>query len=149
MWMSQGKEVLCNLKVEIGPWGNVQRTDTVMLMRFEIIVYPAFLLPISMASMETIMEMIPPEQLPEKTINCAYTLDERAVLNKFKKNYITQTTSSARKQIYRSEILPKIFEYWRGIGKPPKDSEESAGRIKVLIFIIYNINRNCYNQRKL
>lgn len=42
MWMSQGKEVLCNLKVEIGPWGNVQRTDTVMLMRFEIIVYPAF-----------------------------------------------------------------------------------------------------------
>jgi hypothetical protein len=82
---------------------------------------------------QDIRDLIPPEMPIVKSINATYSLAERKFLKEFKYSYIRLTNSPARKQYFRSEMLPPMFEYWRLIGDTPKDSDESAGRIKVLL----------------
>jgi hypothetical protein len=81
----------------------------------------------------SILDLIPLEQQPEKVVDSIYSEGERQTLRPHKKDYIIQTTRSGRKQIFRSRILPDIFQYWREIGNIPKSSKESAARIKVII----------------
>jgi hypothetical protein len=81
--------------------------------------------------------IIPEPRLPEKTIECTYTLEERKVINPYKMDYRSQTTSALRKQIFRTKILPTIFNYWRDNGRSPENDEVSAGRIKVRYLLHY------------
>ena len=96
--------------------------------------------PISDADMQSILDMIPAEKPFQKTIDCVYSQATRDAIKVFKPIYISQTSSAARKQIFRSEILPHIFRHWRLIGQAPATSEESAARIKVLILMIFYCN---------
>ena len=87
--------------------------------------------------MESILDLIPPEKPFEKTIDCVYSLETREVIKIYKQSYITQTTSEARKQIFRTQVLPAIFRHWQDNGKTPENSDESAARIKVGILITF------------
>jgi hypothetical protein len=82
---------------------------------------------------QDVLDLIPPEKPFEKSVDAIYSDDERNLLKPFKPSYILLTNSPARKQYFRSEILPRIFNFWKNNGNPPKDSEESAARIKVFL----------------
>ena len=96
-------------------------------------------------AMATLSELFPLGQHPEKSTNCQYTIEERKVLNQWKKDYIIQTSPSTRRQIFRSQILPGIFEYWRSIGRSSESSDVSAYKIKVLDIInFYRMKESTY-----
>jgi hypothetical protein len=64
--------------------------------------------------------------------NCAYSLEERQVLNEFKIEYKMQTSRPLRAIIFRSKILPAIYNYWTDNGMVQEPEENSRLRIKVL-----------------
>lgn len=81
------------------------------------------------------MESIPPPVAPKKLLNCSYSVEERKVFNVYKIEYRSQISSPGRKQIFRSKILPAIFNHWRDVGRIPETDKESAERIKVLLVV--------------
>ena len=87
---------------------------------------------------------IPPEQQPEKTVDCTIPKADRAAIKELKPTYIRQVSKAARKQIFRGQVLPVIFDHWAKIGDRPKNAEEAARRIKVHTSIFYDIFRNGY-----
>jgi hypothetical protein len=62
---------------------------------------------------------------------CSYTPDERKVLNIYKEEYRIQTTSKCRGNIFRTKILPAIFNYWTDDGAVPITRDEEANRVEV------------------
>jgi len=87
--------------------------------------------------MMDILALIPPEQPFKKSINSVLNKGSRTALKEVKQLYITQTTSAARKLIFRNKILPTIYKYWKENADLPGTSEESAARIKVLFFLMF------------
>ena len=49
--------------------------------------------------------------------DCKYTLNERAIIAVYKDKYQSETTSAGCGHIFRSNILPAIFNYWTETGK--------------------------------
>jgi hypothetical protein len=66
--------------------------------------------------------------------DCKYTADERAVFQQYKEEYKSQTTSQGHGHMFRSKILPDIFNYWTDNGKVLMSSEEMDGHVKVRMF---------------
>jgi hypothetical protein len=82
---------------------------------------------------QEVLDLIPPEKPFEKSIDASYSPKERELFKTFKASYIRLTNSPARKQFFRSQMLPVIFNFWKNNGNPPIDTDESAARIQVLL----------------
>lgn len=95
------------------------------------------LLPTSQTSLpEAYISDIP---MPEATVqiprrirrDCIYNAAERAILNPFKAEFISQTTVKGRLDVLKSKILPAMFNYWWSIGRRAKDEDENRQWTKV------------------
>jgi hypothetical protein len=63
--------------------------------------------------------------------DCQYTAEERKVLHKFKEEYRSQVTSDARGHVFRSKILPAIFNYWSNDGLVAIPDDKVGEQVKV------------------
>jgi hypothetical protein len=63
--------------------------------------------------------------------NCLYSVEERIVIQPFKDEYRSQTLAERRGHIFRSKILPAIFDYWAKDGPGSMNSDEVESRVKV------------------
>jgi hypothetical protein len=63
--------------------------------------------------------------------NCLYTAEERRVIQPFKHEYQSQAEAERRGHIFKSKILPAIFDYWEKDGPGSMSSDEVATRVKV------------------
>jgi hypothetical protein len=52
-----------------------------------------------------------------RRVEPVYNEAELAVIDVFKLKYFEATSPSARKTIAKLDILPVLFNYWKGIGK--------------------------------
>lgn len=64
---------------------------------------------------------------------CQYSVQERAVISCFKTEYRAAQNKDERKQIFRSNILPAIFNYWTDNGKISVSYEIKKERIAASI----------------
>jgi hypothetical protein len=62
---------------------------------------------------------------------CLYTVPERKSFEIHKKEYISQVTKQSRGFIFRSKILPDIFNYWTECEGLKFDEKEVAERVQV------------------
>ena len=89
------------------------------------------------------MESIPEPAQPRKQTNCIYLVEVQKIIGIHKKEYISQVSSPMWENIFRSKILPMIFNHWHDIGDMPQNDQASADYIKVLNFLqFFHINRN-------
>jgi hypothetical protein len=65
-----------------------------------------------------------------------YTAVEYEQIRPFKDSYMKATTRSARIFIFKSRILPAMFNYWKRNGKNPRDAAEGTRWTKVSIRLI-------------
>jgi hypothetical protein len=49
--------------------------------------------------------------------DCKYTVEERAAIAQHKDEYLSQSTSAGRGHVFRSKILPAMFNHWSENGK--------------------------------
>ena len=64
---------------------------------------------------------------------CLYTVPERKAFEIHKKEYISQVTKQSRGFIFRTKILPDIFNYWTECEGLTFDEREVADRVKVCV----------------
>jgi hypothetical protein len=62
---------------------------------------------------------------------CQYTAEERKVFQRYKEEYRSQTTKERRGYIFKTKILPDLFNYWTDDGAMTLSDEEAAKRVKV------------------
>lgn len=84
------------------------------------------------------MEFEVPITQRRKAAACTYPISDRKAIEPYKKDYRLQINKALRGQIFRTKILPAIFNHWRADGREPTSDLESAGRIKVLKFSTIN-----------
>ena len=60
-----------------------------------------------------------------------YSREERAVIGKYKAEYRSQTTMDQRGHIFKSSILPDIFNHWTNNGTEPIAEDEMKEKVKV------------------
>ena len=75
--------------------------------------------------------MMPEKKGRKPRRDCKYTPEERAVMSEFKVEYLSQSSSPARGHIFRSKILPAIFNYWTANGKLNTIKANMEGEVKV------------------
>lgn len=46
-----------------------------------------------------------------------YNKEERDLINSYKDKYMAATTSTERRIISQTDILPQLFNYWKDMGK--------------------------------
>jgi hypothetical protein len=63
--------------------------------------------------------------------DCKYTPAERAVMSEFKEEYLLHSTPAARGHIFRSKILPAIFNYWTVTDKIESIKADMEKEVKV------------------
>jgi hypothetical protein len=63
--------------------------------------------------------------------DCLYTAEERHVIEPFKHEYRSQAQPERRSHIFKSNILPAIFDYWAKDGPGSMSSDEVESRVKV------------------
>src|ERR1700721_904722 len=85
------------------------------------------------------MEFVFPITQRRKAADSTYPLDDRKAIQPYKTDYRSQTNRALHGQIFRTKILPAIYNHWRANGREPTSDLESAGRIKVVLFS--NINK--------
>lgn len=62
----------------------------------------------------------------------AYSQEERDVMAVYKEEYRSQPSHELRGMVFRTKILPAIFNYWHTLGKDPQTEEGSIESIKVM-----------------
>jgi hypothetical protein len=72
----------------------------------------------------------PNARVPRK--DSKYNRAELKVIEKYKEEYISETTKPGRVFILRNQILPAMFTYWKSIGQAATEGDESRSRAKVL-----------------
>jgi ribosomal protein S14 len=75
---------------------------------------------------------------------CKYTSAERAIISKFKDEYLSKTTFEEREQLIKGKVVADIFKYWlEREGVEPSESETKQ-RIEVYSFrlILMNVFNN-------
>jgi hypothetical protein len=73
-----------------------------------------------------------------KAANSTYPISDRKSIEPYKNEYRSQTNRALRGQIFRTKILPAIYNHWRADEREPTSDLESAARIKVLRFSTIN-----------
>jgi hypothetical protein len=63
--------------------------------------------------------------------DCFYSLEERKILDAFKDEYRTKTTTEQRGEMFRSRILTAMWTYWAEGGPGSVPSEELTERSQV------------------
>ena len=68
-----------------------------------------------------------PQQLigPKNCGDCAYTVEEQKVIDKFKTEYRMQMSRQHWANIFQSKILPAIYNYWADIGNTLENKDQS------------------------
>jgi hypothetical protein len=56
---------------------------------------------------------------------------ELKVIEKYKEEYISETTKTGCVFILRNQILPAMFTYWKSIGEAPGEGDDSRSHAKV------------------
>jgi hypothetical protein len=74
--------------------------------------------------------MMPIGKVRKPRKDCQYTAEECTVFLQYKEDYRLQTTSDGRGHIFRSKILPDIFNYWTDNGNISMSSKEMDGHVK-------------------
>ena len=62
---------------------------------------------------------------------CEFTAEERGAFAVHKEEYRSQTTKERRAHIFKTKILPDMFNYWTDHGAVSISQEEIANRVKV------------------
>lgn len=62
---------------------------------------------------------------------CSYTTEERAILAKYKEEYLATTSHQQRDQLLRGEVFCDMFNYWHGRDGVDLTEEETSTRQKV------------------
>jgi len=70
---------------------------------------------------------------------CQYSVTERAVMDPFKDKYRRANNKDERKHIFRSDILPAIFNHWTDNGKVSVSIEYKKEQIEARIASILHI----------
>ena len=63
--------------------------------------------------------------------DCQYTAEERNAIRMHKDEYRSQTTRVSRGHIFKTKILPDMFNYWTNNGALSLSEDEVAKRVKV------------------
>ena len=68
---------------------------------------------------------------PRKPKGALYTTEEHIVINVFREEYRSQINSEQRGPMFKSKILPAIFDYWAQDGPNSISSEVVEEHVKV------------------
>jgi hypothetical protein len=72
-----------------------------------------------------------PAKIRKPRRDCIYSAAEQAVMRPYRDIYQAQTTKEKRAEIFSSQILPDMFNYWSERGEEVVTEEESKARVLV------------------
>ena len=89
------------------------------------------------------MEIPVPAKTGKHRKDAYYSPAERNVINVHKLEYRMQPTRELRANIFRTKILPDLFNYWVQEGQGPETEEDSTERMKVGSFSQLCLTGSC------
>ena len=90
-----------------------------------------FVVNTDMAAVPSIPQIIKLAKRRKQRTDCTVPMEVREVMEPFKAAYKAQVNKHGRAHIFRTQILPAVFNYWYRVQDYARNEEECCERMKV------------------